>query len=127
MIYGQQGLRGFYRGTKASMWREVPPHAIYFISYEKMKVLFTRQGDSKPTVGATFMAAGFAGICYHTVAHPFDVLKTEIQSNPGMNLKLSDLIKECYHKYGWSYFVKGYVPNMCRAFPSNAIFLTIAD
>ncbi|XP_072518950.1 mitochondrial glutamate carrier 1 isoform X2 [Salminus brasiliensis] len=80
-----QGLRGLYKGTGATLLRDVPFSMIYFPLFAKLNAV-GRRGDlhGNPQGRAPFMQSFMAGCAAGSVAAvavtPLDVIKTRLQT-----------------------------------------------
>jgi solute carrier family 25 carnitine/acylcarnitine transporter 20/29 len=118
----QGGVRSLYRGTIATLWRDVPGSVAYYGAYEMTKRLLTPKG-SEGTLSPLIVlfAGGMAGVANWTVAIPADVLKSRLQSAPeGMYKGLGDVAVQLVRKEGFAALFRGLGPAMIRAFPANA-------
>ena len=59
-LYREGGLRSVYRGSMATLCRDVPASGVYFCTYEWLKNVLTPAGKEKGqlTIGATLCAGG---------------------------------------------------------------------
>lgn len=122
-LYKEGGLRSIFRGTGATLLRDIPGSVAYFGGYEGFKKILTPSGskpeDIKPL--AIFVAGGMAGVFNWLVAIPPDVLKSRLQSAPeGAYRGLWDVFKHLMKTEGPAALFKGVGPAMLRAFPANA-------
>ncbi|CAH8609844.1 unnamed protein product [Dicrocoelium dendriticum] len=87
-LYREGGIRSLFRGTAATLLRDVPATGAYFLSYEWIKGALRDPGSSSDnlSVGKTLFAGGMAGVFNWLVAIPPDVLKSRYQSGllPGL-------------------------------------------
>ncbi|CDS03726.1 hypothetical protein LRAMOSA01127 [Lichtheimia ramosa] len=122
-LYKEGGLRSIFRGTGATLLRDAPGSAAYFVAYELIKKGLTPAG-AKPedlSLGAILVAGGTAGIAMWTIAIPPDVLKSRLQSAPaGTYSGLLDCLGKTIKADGASALFRGLGPAMLRAFPANA-------
>jgi solute carrier family 25 carnitine/acylcarnitine transporter 20/29 len=74
-LYSEGGLRSIYRGTGATLARDGPGSAAYFLAYEAIKKQLTPEGadPSALSLSAVMVAGGFAGVTMWTFAIPPDV------------------------------------------------------
>lgn len=74
-LYAEGGLRSIYRGTLATVARDGPGSAAYFVVYEMVKKALTPVGQdpSKLSLSAVMVAGGSAGVAMWTLAIPPDV------------------------------------------------------
>jgi len=125
-IFAEGGIRSLYRGTMATLARDVPGSMAWFGMYELVKKeLMVMQGID-PSTGqlsplAILSAGGFAGVACWAVAIPPDVLKSRLQTAPpGQYSGMYDVYKHLVKEEGHAALFKGIRPAMIRAFPANA-------
>ncbi|KAG0164341.1 carnitine transporter [Apophysomyces sp. BC1034] len=122
-LYKEGGLRSIFRGTGATLLRDSPGSAAYFVAYELVKKALTPEGSRPEDLnpGAVLFAGGMAGVAMWTIAIPPDVLKSRIQSAPaGTYSGLVDCLQKTIKVDGPRALFKGLGPAMLRAFPANA-------
>jgi len=120
-VYASSGISGIYKGTGATLLRDVPGSYAYFAAYEYFKrTLSDDSGKLNPL--ATLFAGGMAGVFNWLVSIPPDVLKSRLQSAPDGTYPngIRDVFKELIRKEGPLGLYKGIIPVMIRAFPANA-------
>lgn len=63
-LFREGGIRSIYKGTFATLLRDVPASGMYFMTYEWVKELMTPEGASSTEIGMlrTIVAGGMAGI-----------------------------------------------------------------
>ncbi|KAF6214282.1 hypothetical protein GE061_009022 [Apolygus lucorum] len=121
-LYKEGGIRSIFKGTVATLLRDVPASGMYFMTYEWIqKTLKPIGGEDHNTLLKTIFAGGMAGILNWSVGMPADVIKSRLQTAPegtyrGVSHVFSVLIKEG----GPAALYKGVTPVMLRAFPANA-------
>jgi solute carrier family 25 carnitine/acylcarnitine transporter 20/29 len=111
-----------FRGTGLTVARDVPGNAAYFASYELFRRSFCdMQQTDTPTMTATILAGGLAGMANWTVAIPMDVIKSRYQvASPGTYSSCAHVLKDMIRHEGPFALFKGLSPALLRAFPSNA-------
>lgn len=122
-LYAEGGIRSIYKGSIATIIRDVPASGMYFMTYEWIKELLVPQDASaKIKLLGTIMAGGCAGIANWLVGMPADVLKSRLQTAPAGTYPkgMRDVFKELMEKEGATALYKGVTPVMIRAFPANA-------
>ena len=72
----QMGLRGLYKGTFATLARDVPFSVIFFSSHGYLKSLWTKEGDL-PSLKVIFFSGMLAGSVSAVAVTPMDVVKTK--------------------------------------------------
>ncbi|XP_054710058.1 mitochondrial carnitine/acylcarnitine carrier protein-like [Uloborus diversus] len=123
-LYKEGGIRSIYKGTAATLLRDVPASGMYFMSYEWLQRVLTPAGKdrSEISVWRTLFAGGMAGIFNWSVAIPADVLKSRLQTAPEGTYPngIRDVFKHTMKEEGIRALYKGATPVMLRAFPANA-------
>lgn len=120
-VYQEGGIRSVYKGTVATLLRDVPGSMVWFGVYEWIKREMSRNSNAALSPSAVLTAGGIAGIINWVVAIPPDVLKSRFQTAPeGMYSGLYDVYKDLMAKEGFGALYKGVGPAMLRAFPANA-------
>jgi len=121
-LYKEGGIRSIYKGTFATLLRDVPASGVYFATYEWLKKAMAdpnNPGSLSPV--RTVCAGGMAGIANWIVALPVDVGKSRFQTAPeGRYKNLFEVYSEMIKKDGIRVFYKGFTPVILRAFPANA-------
>ncbi|KAI8907922.1 mitochondrial carrier domain-containing protein [Gorgonomyces haynaldii] len=119
-MYAEGGLASLYRGTVATLARDIPGSAAYFVGYEFFYRLLRKEGESL-SVGAVLFAGGMAGVCMWSIAIPPDVIKSRIQAAPAGTYKgFLDAGAKIIAQEGIGGIFKGLGPALLRAFPANA-------
>ncbi|KAA1121255.1 carnitine transporter [Puccinia graminis f. sp. tritici] len=100
-VYKEGGIKSIFRGSLATVVRDAPGSAAYFVAYEAAKKSLTPAGSdpTKLNLSAICAAGGFAGIAMWSIAIPPD--KTVKADGPKA-------------------LFKGLGPAMWRAVPANA-------
>lgn len=123
-VYKESGIRGVYKGTSATLLRDVPCSGAYFAAYEFLQHSLTPEGKSRSdlSIGRTLFAGGMAGIANWVVAIVPDTLKSRLQTAPeGMYPNgVRDVFRQIMREEGPRALFKGLSPVLIRAFPANA-------
>ena len=122
-ILKQNGIRGVYRGTGATLLRDVPGSYAYFAGYEFVRRKFIPEGgdagDLSPLV--LLFAGGMGGVFNWLAIFPIDVIKSRLQTAPeGRYLGMVDCFKKIVSQEGYAALFKGLTPTLIRSFPANA-------
>jgi len=119
-LYREGGIRSIYKGSLATLLRDVPASGMYYLTYDWIKLQLTDKDGKCPLWGVIF-AGGMAGINNWLIGMPADVLKSRLQTAPeGTYNGIRDVFKELMKKEGPMALYKGITPVMLRAFPANA-------
>ena len=83
-LWAEGGICSIYKGTLATLLRDVPANAACFAGYETLQRAITSEGCDHSQIGVwrTLFAGGMAGIFHWVVAMPQDVLKSQLQTAP---------------------------------------------
>lgn len=120
-LYREGGIRSIYKGTCATLLRDMPASGMYFMTYEGLQRLMTPE-DGKLSLLSTILAGGFAGIANWVIGMPPDVLKSRLQTAPEGTYKrgIREVFVKLIKEDGVLALYRGVVPVMLRAFPANA-------
>ena len=120
------GLASVYKGTGATLMRDIPGTVVYFGAYELTKRELMKLQGIDPNTGqlslsAVLFAGGFAGMAMWGLSIPADVLKSRLQTAPeGKYSGIYDVYKTLVKEEGYGALFKGMRPALIRAFPANA-------
>jgi len=70
-VYAEAGIKGIYKGTFATLLRDIPGSYAYFAAYEYFKRTLS-DGSGSLNPGATLFSGGMAGVCNWLVSIPPD-------------------------------------------------------
>ena len=118
-LFKEGGVRSIFRGSFATLMRDVPGSMAYFSTYEGIKRALSAKGELNPV--AVVCAGGMAGIANWIFAIPADVIKSRLQSAPkGTYTSTAHCFRHLVQTEGYSALFKGLQPAIIRAFPANA-------
>ena len=137
-ILVEEGVRGVYKGTVATILREVPCYAGQFGSYYVAKRLwaqYTQVSVEDISVMGTFFCGGAGGFFCWLFSYPQDIIKTRLQIarvnqyGKHWSSKLDGGFSECaadiYRKDGMRGFWRGFSACSARAiFANQFLFAT---
>lgn len=128
MIARQGRIRAFMIGFDAQLARDASFYATFFGGYEMFCYLFGKYVPDMPDQLKYFMSGGLAGMFGWTLAMPFDVPKTNVQSRYDTKVfgsYLPELVRIARQR-GIVGLYSGLGPTLVRAFPANAaLFLGV--
>ncbi|KAF7492431.1 Mitochondrial glutamate carrier 1 [Sarcoptes scabiei] len=76
-----KGIFGLYKGTTATMFRDVTFSAIYFPMFANLNKMGPKRSDNEETIfWASFLAGCFSGGVAAAAVNPIDVIKTRLQT-----------------------------------------------
>ena len=114
-VVKELGLRGLYRGTPATLMRDVPFSFIFFPTSSYLKQLAAERsrrngGDGKVPFSVVFWSGIFAGVVAAAAVTPADVVKTRLQARRTDGIVYRGIrhaATEIYRKEGAKAFMKG--------------------
>lgn len=127
-MINKNGIKSLFCGLDAQLMRDGPFYAMFFGGYELNCYLFRTFVPSMPDELNYFLSGGFAGMFGWTVAMPFDVPKTNVQSRWDTRVFGSYFpeMMAIGRERGVLGLYNGLVPTLIRAFPANAaLFLGV--
>ncbi|KAI5071304.1 hypothetical protein GOP47_0013555 [Adiantum capillus-veneris] len=118
----QDGPRGFFRGTGATLCREVPFYVagmgIYAEAKKVMRRVLNRELEPWETIFVGAISGGLAAVC----TTPFDVMKTRtMTAAPGLSTKMSTIAFTIVREEGLLGLFKGAVPRFFWIAPLGAM------
>jgi len=124
-LYANGGLRSIYKGTGATLLRDIPGNAAFFGAYELTRTTLAEDegldDPSQLSAAKTLFAGGIAGSTNWLVALPMDVIKSRYQTAPeGMYNSLFEVFQRLLKEEGVQGLYRGLTPALLRAFPANA-------
>ena len=119
-------VRGWFTGTGATIVREVPQCAVYFLTYDTIRRSCDAAVSAEYQTAGIVLAGGSAGVVQWVVTYPLDVIKSRIQAfPPGTYKGMLDCATKSLKAEGPLVFFRGIEMALLRAFPLHAsIFLT---
>ncbi|KAJ9104678.1 hypothetical protein QFC21_002176 [Naganishia friedmannii] len=119
-LYKQGGLKSIFRGTGATLGRDGPGSAAYFVAYELVKDALKPTNSDQLSVPAIITAGAAAGVAMWSIALPADTVKSKLQSaSEGTYKGVVDCVRKTWGESGWRGFYHGFGPAMARAVPAN--------
>ncbi|XP_028100207.1 mitochondrial substrate carrier family protein C-like [Camellia sinensis] len=120
--WNQDGLKGFFRGTGATLFREVPFYVagmgLYAESKKLAQHLLERELEPWETIAVGALSGGLAAV----VTTPFDVMKTRMMTAPGGRpLSMSMVAISIVRHEGLLGLFKGAVPRFFWIAPLGAM------
>lgn len=121
-IIRSQGLGKAFMGLEATMIREIPGTAGYYVSYEFCRRIIARGGDPKELpVHLVLISGALGGIGYWLCCYPFDLIKSRIQ---GQSAIAPPVYRSWWHCASSLYLKEGGIRALYRGF-GIAILRTI--
>lgn len=117
----QDGLRGFFRGTGATLCREVPFYVagmgLYAESKKVVERLLERELSALETIAVGALSGGLAAV----VTTPFDVMKTRMMTAQGRSVSMTLIAFSILKHEGPLGLFKGAVPRFFWIAPLGAM------
>ncbi|GAV73479.1 Mito_carr domain-containing protein/EF_hand_4 domain-containing protein [Cephalotus follicularis] len=117
----QDGLKGFFRGTGATLCREVPFYVagmgLYAESKKVVQQILGRELEPWETVAVGALSGGLAAV----VTTPFDVMKTRMMTARGRSVPMSLVAFSILRREGPLGLFKGAIPRFFWIAPLGAM------
>ena len=124
-------IKGIFTGTGATIAREIPQCAVYFLTYDTMKTacvhafcganVDVRDAAPSARAAAIVLAGGSAGAFQWLLTYPLDVTKSRIQAaKPGTYSGVLDCAVKSVSAEGPMVLFRGLNMALLRAFPLHA-------
>ena len=135
-MYKKNGVREFYplNGVGVQMMRDVPYAIMTLITYEILQKKWVNKhrqedlgggggkGKGKHVSWRDMTAGAIAGGVGSLLSNPMDVIKTRIQTNPGLYSGIYECAKTTLEKEGVRAFMRGSKPRLLHKIPANGVF-----
>ena len=123
----EYGVRSLWDGAKSQMFRDVPFTIVYWYIQDRIKRRMQAEGSG--TISSNLTGAVAGGAVAAVITHPFDLTKTQLQSNIGIESPLGrpglmNQLLKIYRGQGFRGLFVGLTPRMIKVMPSCAIFIT---
>jgi solute carrier family 25 carnitine/acylcarnitine transporter 20/29 len=130
-IIAKEGPAAAFNGLGLTLCKEGFGHALYFSSYEYIKVLLFQRNAAKDQHEldhfGSLVSGGLAGIFSYSIIHPFDTLKSMVQSSVGASAQTTSsmlkLLPRLVKTHGIVGMYRGIGPVVILAFPECAAML----
>lgn len=137
--YQNRGARGFFAGLTATIARDSPYSAIYWGTFETLRLNWIMREVSTPksefqTTAETAVAGVISGMTSACFTTPFDTIKTVLQADPTKCSACETLVHQrgfvpvarcLVEQRGVRGLFAGLVPRMLRVTPSSATMMTV--
>lgn len=124
------GLHGLmFRGLGATLLREIPAYAFYFVSYDLVKAWLLDCGGAVPEALIPLIGGAVAGAMAWVPVYPVDVIKTNIQVCDGSTGDHGFLgtARHLWATGGMAAFWDGLTPKLARAVVNHAVTFYVFD
>ena len=123
----RNGVKSLWDGAKSQLFRDVPFTVVYWYLQEMYKIKLRKNGYG--TLASNCGGAFVGGSVATLISHPFEVTKTQLQSNVGANSSYgsSGMVRQLINIFkisGTKGLYVGLAPRMIKVLPSCAIFIT---
>lgn len=128
---GKQGIRAVYRGSFATISRDVPWNALSFLFHAQGKRIFKSAKGRMPENNENLIVAGVAGAVAAIIMTPVDVVKTRIMTQKaGAAIQYSGIIntlRRIVAEEGAATLMKGVVPRVMFLAPLAGITFSVYE
>lgn len=120
------GFKNVYRGIQPVLLGSMPASALFFISYEKVKVLLEQtelvksKGQSMQAVSHV-IAASFGEFMACTIRAPYEVVKIRSQTSTSSKVNPLSILKHTLAHEGLFGLYRGFWSTVLRDFPFSAV------
>ena len=130
MLLQADGLHGLmFRGLGATLLREIPAYAFYFVSYDLVKAWLLDCGGV-PAAMIPLLGGAVAGAMAWVPVYPIDVIKTNIQVRDGSHEEHHGFLqtaRQLWEMGGMAAFWDGLTPKLARAVINHAVTFWVFD
>ena len=117
-------IKNLYNGFNIHLLRNILGGSIQLGIFDNSRIYLSKYKNINVDNLSLFnniILGGISGVIFWSIIYPIDVIKSNIQANNNkFNIKYLNYI---YKQNGLSYFYRGYIPCIYRAFIGNSIML----
>jgi len=122
-ILSREGIRGFYKGTAASLIG-VSHIGIQFPLYEKLK---KNQNIGDLGMSGLMIASSVSKVLASAATYPHEVIRTRMQCDVHQSRGLFESTRQILRSEGINVLYRGMAPNMVRSLPASVITFTVYE
>lgn len=124
-----QGFGGFYKGTVATLSRDVPWNALSFMFHGQGKALFKSMKNRAPGNDENLAIAGVSGAIAAVILTPIDVVKTRIMTAQAgtASVGIIQTLKNIVAEEGAATLMKGVIPRVVFLAPLAGITFSVYE
>jgi solute carrier family 25 phosphate transporter 23/24/25/41 len=124
-IYGQGGLKAFFRGNGVNCCKAAPETGIKMMFFEIFKELVSKDVGAI-NIQERFIAGGLAGALTQTIVYPMETIKTRFAvSTPGLYSSIYSCINKIIKQEGYISFYRGLTISILGVVPYAGIDLML--
>jgi len=125
-------IRGFYKGSLATISRDVPWNALSFLFHRQAKLLFERTKGRAPTVQENLALGGISGALAAVIMTPIDVVKTRLMTQTASSglpqySGVINTLKQILREEGGMALFKGVIPRVVFLAPLAGITFSVYE
>lgn len=127
---GKQGIASLYKGSVATISRDVPWNALSFMFHAQGKKMFKASKGRDPANNENLIIAGIAGAVSAVIMTPVDVVKTRIMTQPAGSTVYGGVIstlQKIVREEGAATLMKGVVPRVVFLAPMAGITFSVYE
>jgi len=119
-IAHEGGVRVLFTGLCSTLARDVPGHAVYFVTYEAVSGWLTPENGQPAPAYAVIAGGSCSGIAYWCSIYPFDSVKSRIQTT-GIVDSFGTVCVQEYQINGFAGLYRGLGVTLPRGIISNGL------
>lgn len=129
-VWRARGVRGFYRGLRASLYKDIPFAGLYLGTYGHLREALPellphlRSENGRPSASLSAAAGATSSIATWTLLQPLDTIKTVIQADvlrgKGTEQSWVHRVADIARAHGFRGLWAGWGPTALRSVPSSA-------
>ncbi|GFZ46969.1 hypothetical protein JCM24511_04195 [Saitozyma sp. JCM 24511] len=128
-VVRDEGFHVLYRGTGPNVLRSISMNVSQLAAYDAIKAQLVASGYFADTISTHLTTGVLAGTLATTVAAPFDVLKSRIQSaqKSGPGAGVGAILREGWRNEGARFLFRGWTPAWLRLTPNTVLMFVFFE
>lgn len=124
---GKHGISSLYKGSVATISRDVPWNALSFMFHGQGKAMFKAAKGRDPANNENLLIAGVAGAIAAVIMTPIDVVKTRIMTSTTGSSSLMVTLRAIIAEEGAGTLMKGVLPRIVFLAPLAGITFSVYE
>eukprot|EP00761_Pharyngomonas_kirbyi_P007972 gb/GECH01007983.1/.p1 GENE.gb/GECH01007983.1/~~gb/GECH01007983.1/.p1 ORF type:complete len:301 (+),score=66.05 gb/GECH01007983.1/:1-903(+) len=121
------GIRGLFRGSKATWLRDIPFSILYFPSYHYLKAIYPKNENGLVPAEGLLLTATSAGMFSSWLVTPADAIKTRLQTVDASTRSVPECFRQVVKQEGYRGLFRGGTARLAIRGPQFGITLLAYD
>ncbi|KAI3630728.1 hypothetical protein MIR68_012163 [Amoeboaphelidium protococcarum] len=133
-VYREEGVKGYFKGNGTNCLRIIPYSAVQFATYERMKRLMMKNGETELDTSAKMISGAVSGCASVVTTYPLDLARTrlsvmtDMRTSDGNRMGIWRCLTQIFKSEGgFKGIYRGITPTAIGIIPYNALNFTVYE